>query len=151
MSDAQIVFGRRAGFSPAAGAAVEAPEPVSRLDQTLDLFLSPKGRMDRGAYLAARLGKTLTLGLLLVATKLATLAIDGGVWHRGDALNYVPLLLLSAWIDMALQIKRRHDLDQDWRSVWVGFVPVVGWFWVWIVCAFKEGTPGPNRFGDPAR
>jgi uncharacterized membrane protein YhaH (DUF805 family) len=56
-------------------------------------------------------------------------------------------LCTGVWVGFALTVKRWHDRDRSWTWALLGFVPVAGWLWQGIECAFLEGTLGPNRFG----
>lgn len=59
----------------------------------------------------------------------------------------VALFAVTLWVGLALQVKRWHDRDKSWFWILIGFIPVVGFFWILIECGFMDGTPGPNRFG----
>lgn len=48
---------------------------------------------------------------------------------------------------LAVTIRRLHDIDRSGWWYLVGFIPLVGAI-VLLVFSLKDGTPGPNRFGD---
>ncbi len=48
--------------------------------------------------------------------------------------------------NLAVSVRRLHDIDRSGWWVLLGLIPVVGWVIV-IVWACTRGTPGPNRFG----
>ena len=54
------------------------------------------------------------------------------------------------WIGLALQVKRWHDRDKPGVWVLINFIPFIGGIWALVECGFLPGTPGPNRFGNPA-
>ena len=57
------------------------------------------------------------------------------------------LQILTTYVWLALCVKRYHDLDKSGWWALVGFIPIVGPIWILIELAFKEGTPGDNRYG----
>jgi len=142
---------------PAAFAPAPAVKPArkaaddSLLGYFFRLLFSFDGRLDRRTYRYARIvanlafvfavggldsqilkSKDLTTGLLLVLLMLA-------------------LIGLMAWTSLAMQVKRRHDRDKSWPWLFVGFIPVLGPIWVLVECCWLDGTPGYNRFDDPAK
>ncbi len=66
------------------------------------------------------------------------------------ALGSVAFWLIVLWTNIALQVKRWHDLDRGWPWIFVGFIPIAGPIWVAVACAWMEGEPGVNRFGATA-
>jgi uncharacterized membrane protein YhaH (DUF805 family) len=48
--------------------------------------------------------------------------------------------------NIAVGIRRLHDIDRTGWWALIAFVPVIGWILL-IVWACTPGTPGPNRFG----
>src|SRR4029077_13780167 len=77
--------------------------------------------------------------------------------RENTALLVVVLLLLIVlfvvmiWSTLAMQVKRRHDRGKSWPWLFVGFIPIIGPFWVLIECCCLEGTPGYNRFDEPSK
>ena len=57
------------------------------------------------------------------------------------------LLGLASWMSFAVTVRRWHDRDKSWVWALLGFVPIIGWMWQGIECAYLEGTLGPNRYG----
>jgi uncharacterized membrane protein YhaH (DUF805 family) len=68
------------------------------------------------------------------------------------SLFVVQLLFGLAFLyaTFAIQTKRLHDRGKSgWWNL-IGFVPVVGAIYLFIVCGFLRGDAGPNRYGsDP--
>ncbi|MCR4923527.1 MAG: DUF805 domain-containing protein [Lachnospiraceae bacterium] len=71
----------------------------------------------------------------------------------GNAINapfisgLVSLALLLP--NLAVTVRRLHDLNKKWVWILIELVPVVGWI-ILIVMLVKEGTQGDNDFGpDP--
>jgi uncharacterized membrane protein YhaH (DUF805 family) len=50
---------------------------------------------------------------------------------------------------IAVAVRRLHDIDKSGWWLLIGFVPLIGWIFVFIWMCTK-GSLGPNRFGpDP--
>jgi uncharacterized membrane protein YhaH (DUF805 family) len=125
------------------------------------LLFSFDGRIRRTHYWLGGIGAGFVLGIVAVILLLvfgggAMLAARGGD-GAGEAAGagigivgfilYMALLVLAMWIGLALQVKRWHDRDKAWPWIFIGLIPVIGFFWVLIECGFLDGTMGPNRFG----
>ena len=50
---------------------------------------------------------------------------------------------------LAVSVRRLHDIDKSGWFVLLGLIPVVGGI-ILIIWACQEWTSGPNRFGPPA-
>jgi uncharacterized membrane protein YhaH (DUF805 family) len=51
--------------------------------------------------------------------------------------------------NIAIAIRRLHDLDRTGWWILLGFIPLVGWI-ILLIWYVSKGTDGPNRFGpDP--
>jgi uncharacterized membrane protein YhaH (DUF805 family) len=51
--------------------------------------------------------------------------------------------------NLAVAIRRLHDLDRTGWWIFIGLIPLVGWI-ILIIWYCTRGTDGPNRFGpDP--
>jgi len=48
--------------------------------------------------------------------------------------------------DIAVSVRRLHDLDRTGWWVLLGLIPIVGGI-ILIIWYCSKGTPGPNRFG----
>lgn len=107
------------------------------------LFLGVSGRVSRGAYF---------LGGLLVGIVQAfplyrfLLVPEGTAESDAWALLFALAFLASLWSNVALAVKRLHDLDQPGFLAAILFVPVVSIVAFLMLCLFP-GKPGPNRFG----
>ena len=131
----------------------------------LGRLFSVSGRIPRGAFW----GTTILLGILTLFVCLMTSLIvapgahfyvpGGGVKHIADSLFAVPnanvyvltfriaWLLAVAWIAIALQLKRCHDLEKTGWFVLINLVPVIGTSLALLVLGFRKGASGPNKFG----
>ncbi len=107
------------------------------------LFFRTSGRLSRAAYF---------LGGLLVAIVQAfplyrfTLVSEGtpesGMW----AMVFFVAFVASLWSNIALAVKRLHDLGRPGLMALVLFVPVISIVALLVLCLFP-GQPGPNRYG----
>jgi uncharacterized membrane protein YhaH (DUF805 family) len=125
------------------------------------LLFGFNGRIRRTNYWLGSIGAGFVLGIIAFIIVLAfgggavMLANnnDSGSQAAGAGLGIIALILyfavlvLAVWISLALQIKRWHDRDKSGVWVLIGFIPLVGPFWVLIECGFLDGTMGPNRYG----
>lgn len=108
------------------------------------LFFRTSGRVSRAAYF---------LGGLLVAIAQAfplyrfTLVPEGTTESETWALLFMVAFLGSLWSNVALAIKRLHDLGKPGLMALVLFVPVVSIVAFLVLCLFP-GDPGPNRYGS---
>jgi uncharacterized membrane protein YhaH (DUF805 family) len=118
----------------------------------VQLLFSFSGRIAPGTFWLIWTGLTLTgfvSGLLSVA-----LAKTGGAVSVLGMLIPVLYLFLSAWVGLASQVKRWHDVGYSGWMVLIGLIPVVGALISLIFLAFVKGTLGRNKYGadpEPAR
>ena len=54
--------------------------------------------------------------------------------------------IASLWSNVALAVKRLHDLGKPGLIALVLFVPVISFVALFVLCLFP-GQPGPNRYG----
>jgi uncharacterized membrane protein YhaH (DUF805 family) len=122
------------------------PSDVGWLDYLGWLFISPRGRIPRSTYWAAKLG----LLFALVVVFAISVAVEG-TNSRGDPSGWLLLpFLLYLFAMFSVAIKRLHDQDMEAGWVLVCFVPYVGelFSFIWLGCL--KGTEGSNDFGpDP--
>ena len=103
------------------------------------ILFSFKGRINRAKYW--------TIHLLIVAISVIFVISfpNSPVVVDNAAVSALLLLyvILAAWVGLAVNVKRWHDLD---KSGWSELIRVGAWFEL----GFHRGTYGPNRFGpDP--
>ena len=106
--------------------------------------LSFRGRFGRKDFWLNWLGAILLLVLSIVqATLLSqTGRVGAGV---GEVLSVVGVVM-AAWVSLATQVKRWHDLNRSGWMVLLNFVPVLGFFICVVSLGFLKGTAGSNRF-----
>jgi uncharacterized membrane protein YhaH (DUF805 family) len=57
--------------------------------------------------------------------------------------------LVTLLPNIAIAIRRLHDLDRTGWWILLGFIPIIGWI-ILLIWYVTRGTVGPNRFGpDP--
>ena len=107
------------------------------------LFFKTSGRVSRTAYF---------LGGLLVAIAQAfplyrfTLVPEGTTESETWAMLFLVAFLASLWSNVALAVKRLHDLGRPGLMALVLFVPVISIIAFLALCLFP-GDKGPNRYG----
>jgi uncharacterized membrane protein YhaH (DUF805 family) len=117
---------------------------VAERPQLLWLFFGVSGRVSRAAYF---------LGGLLVAIAQAfplyrfTLALEGTPESAAWSMAFMVVFLISLWSNVALAVKRLHDLGKPGLAAVVLFIPVVSIAAFLVLCLFP-GQRGPNRYGE---
>jgi uncharacterized membrane protein YhaH (DUF805 family) len=107
------------------------------------LFFKISGRVSRAAYF---------LGGLLVAIIQAfplyrfTLVPEGSAESNMWSFIFFIAFIASLWSNIALAVKRLHDLDKPGIAALILFVPVVSIVAFLVLCLFP-GQPGSNRYG----
>ncbi len=64
---------------------------------------------------------------------------------------FVLLFLPLLFVDIAVCVKRFHDLADSGWFVLFGLIPIFGWCYIIVVCGFLKGTDDDNEFGPPPR
>src|SRR6266853_949365 len=109
------------------------------IDMLKDL-MTTKGRIPRSTFWWFH---GILFGLLLV---LGFLSESKVIPESLTGILGFPLLIMR----IIVEIKRWHDRDKSGWWFLIGFIPCLGWLWVFIECGFLSGTKGNNRFGpDP--
>jgi uncharacterized membrane protein YhaH (DUF805 family) len=109
------------------------------------LLFSFNGRIRRSQYWLYGIGVGLVGGVILAI--LSMLMRNGGAMMMVGGILALVVYVVLIWAGLALSIKRWHDRDKSWVWIFIGAIPIVGFFWVLIECGFLDGTPGPNKFG----
>ena len=116
------------------------------MDVLLDLF-SFQGRVNRQRY-----ALHIILDDLFIFSMFLALVMVGSAVGLGWVLLPLAGVMIGAIAAAtAVTVKRLHDLDRSgWY--WLGFMVPFYNIYLTLILLFKEGTPGPNRFGpDPLR
>ena len=109
-------------------------------------YLSADGRVDRRQWWLRLVVPVLVVTLLLsfVDAALGTFDPESGL----GLLNGI-FALIALIPSIIVHIKRFHDRDKSGWWVLIGFIPIIGAFWLLIELGFLAGTPGPNHYGPP--
>lgn len=108
------------------------------------LFFRTSGRVSRAAYFLA--------GLLVAVIQAFplyrfTLVPEGTPESDMWSVLFMLAFLASLWSNVALAVKRLHDLGKPGLTALVLFVPVISFVALFVLCLFP-GEPGPNRYGS---
>jgi len=75
------------------------------------------------------------------------LTIVDMIAFRGSANVFSTLALLILFLpNLAVSVRRLHDIDMSGWFLLIEFIPLIGWIFM-IVWGCQRGTDGPNRFG----
>lgn len=110
------------------------------------LFFRFSGRVSRAAYfLGGLLLAVIQAFLLYRFTLVPQDSAEGQLW----ALAFWLAVLVSLWSNVALGVKRLHDLGRPGALAALLFVPVISII-VFIGLCLYPGNPGPNAYGADA-
>jgi uncharacterized membrane protein YhaH (DUF805 family) len=112
-------------------------------DQLFWLFFRFSGRVSRAAYFLAGMLLAIVQAFLLYRF---TLVPQGSTEGQRWAMAFWAVVLVSIWSNVALGVKRLHDLDRPGIIAASLFIPVISIIAFLVLCIFP-GTPGPNRYG----
>lgn len=113
-------------------------------DRLTWLFFRFSGRVGRAAYFLAGLLLAIIHAFLLYRF---TLVPEESASGRTWALLFWLSVLVALWCNVALGVKRLHDIDRPGVLAVALFLPVISII-AFIALCFMPGTPGPNRFGN---
>ena len=108
------------------------------------LFFGISGRVSRLAYFLAGLFLAVVQAFLLYRF---TLVPEDSTAGQFWAFMFWVAVVLSIWSNVALGIKRLHDMDKPGLFAVALFIPVVSILAFVILCLFP-GTDGPNQYGQ---
>jgi uncharacterized membrane protein YhaH (DUF805 family) len=112
--------------------------------QFIWLFFRVTGRVGRVVYFLAGLLMAFVQALFLYRFMLVPeTSTEGQLWGALFSLS----LLLSLWPNIALGVKRLHDIDRP--GIWAVtlFIPIVS-IVAFIALCLVPGVRGPNRYGS---
>lgn len=108
------------------------------------LFFRFTGRVSRAAYFLAGLLLAIVQAFLLYRF---TLEAEGSSAGQMWASAFWIAFLVSVWSNVALGVKRLHDVDKPGLFAIALFIPVIS-IAVFVALCLFPGTPGPNRYGE---
>jgi uncharacterized membrane protein YhaH (DUF805 family) len=110
------------------------------------------GRMRRSRYWAIGVGLAIVTVLAVIAAALLlpspeTADAPPTATNAAGFALLVAILLMFAWIRLAIQTKRWHDRGRSgWWSL-ATLIPFIGGVWMFVECGVLDGTVGPNKYG----
>ncbi|MCW3481803.1 DUF805 domain-containing protein [Neisseriaceae bacterium JH1-16] len=110
----------------------------------VDFLFSFNGRISRSSYWVISLGVWFAIILMVL--------LMAGAQSKGLSLVGVfgPVFLVGFIISISASVRRFHDRNKSGWWYLIGFVPLIGSWWLLIENGFLKGTAGPNRYGpDP--
>ena len=115
-------------------------------------FSSWSGRISRGDFFWQWVGLTVLNVVVFAVIGGAGFAAERSRSTFGQAIAGIALLaylVISLGLLSRPAVRRLHDLNGHGAYALLYLIPIVGQV-LWLVCLFKKGTEGPNRFGpDP--
>lgn len=111
--------------------------------QLIWLFFRFNGRVSRAAYFLAGLLLAVVQGFLLYRFVQVE---QGSPASQLWASAFWVAVAVSVWSNMALGVKRLHDLNRPGVLALSLFVPVISIIAFLVLCFFP-GVPGPNQYG----
>jgi len=113
-------------------------------DKLLWLFFRFSGRVSRAVYFLAGLLLAIVQAFLLYRF---TLVPEGTSESQGWAAAFFVVMIVSLWANVALSVKRLHDIGKPGIIAAALFIPVISIVAFIALCLFP-GNPGPNQYGD---
>ncbi len=113
-------------------------------DKLIWLFFRFTGRVSRAAYFLAGLLLAVVQGFLLYRF---TLVPEESTAGQGWAAAFWLVMLLAIWSNVALSVKRLHDMGRPGFIAIALFIPVISIIAFIALCLFP-GNPGPNQYGQ---
>ena len=112
-------------------------------DKLLWLFFRFSGRVSRAAYFLAGLLLAIIQAFLLYRF---TLVAEGTSESQTWATAFWVVMLVSLWANVALSVKRLHDIGKPGIIAAALFIPVISII-AFIALCLIPGNPGPNQYG----
>jgi uncharacterized membrane protein YhaH (DUF805 family) len=113
-------------------------------DKLLWLFFRFSGRVGRAAYFLAGLLLAIIQAFLLYRFALVP---EGSTEGQTWAAAFWLVVLVSLWSNVALSVKRLHDVDRPGIIAAVLFIPVIS-IVAFIALCLIPGNTGPNQYGN---
>jgi len=112
----------------------------------IHFLFSFKGRISRADYWIICL-------VTMVGALVPILLLSRAAPTLGQTLSTFGILLfwlIGVVVGISASVRRFHDRDKSGWWYLIGFVPVIGGFWLLIENGFLKGTVGSNQYGsDP--
>lgn len=108
------------------------------------LFFRFSGRVNRAAYFLAGLLLAVVQAFLLYRFMLVAEDSPSG---QGWAVAFWIVMILAIWANIALSVKRLHDIGKPGPIALALFIPVISII-AFIALCLIPGNPGPNQYGQ---
>jgi uncharacterized membrane protein YhaH (DUF805 family) len=112
-------------------------------DKLIWLFFRVSGRVSRAAYFLAGLLLAVVQAFLLYRF---TLVPEGSMAGQTWAAAFWLVMIVSVWSNVALSVKRLHDIGKPGIIAIVLFIPVIS-IVAFIALCLIPGEQGPNQYG----
>ena len=113
-------------------------------DKLVWLFFRFSGRVNRAAYFLAGLLLAVVQAFLLYRFMLVAEDSPAG---QGWAVAFWIVMIVAIWSNIALSVKRLHDIGKPGLIALALFIPVVSII-AFIALCLIPGNPGPNQYGQ---
>ncbi|MBL8577974.1 MAG: DUF805 domain-containing protein [Mesorhizobium sp.] len=113
-------------------------------DKLTWLFFRFSGRVSRAAYFLAGLLLAVIQAFLLYRFTLVPEESSAG---QGWAAAFWIVMVVAIWSNIALSVKRLHDIGKPGIIAAALFIPVVS-IVAFIALCLIPGNPGPNQYGQ---
>ncbi len=118
--------------------------PLPDRQQLFWLFFRFSGRVSRAAYFLAGLLLAIVQAFLLYRfTLVPENSTEGQLW----AVAFWLVVIVSLWSNVALSVKRLHDIGRPGILAAALFIPAVSII-AFVALCLIAGNPGPNQYGD---
>jgi uncharacterized membrane protein YhaH (DUF805 family) len=108
------------------------------------LFFRFSGRVNRAAYFLAGLLLAVVQAFLLYRLMLVGEDSPSG---QGWAVAFWIVMIAAIWSNIALSVKRLHDIGKPGPIALALFIPVISII-AFIALCLIPGNPGPNQYGE---
>jgi len=113
-------------------------------DKLIWLFFRFSGRVSRAAYFLAGLLLAVIQAFLLYRFTLVPEESSAG---QGWAAAFWIVMVVAVWANIALSVKRLHDIGKPGIIAAALFIPVIS-IVAFIALCLIPGNPGPNQYGQ---
>ncbi len=108
-------------------------------------LFSFEGRVPRQAFWGTFILINIIYLFLIEVMKMAT---DDDVLGITQKVFIALVAILYAWLILALQSRRLHDLDKTSKYIFLNLIPVIGTIYVMLYAGIKNGKLDSNNYGN---
>ncbi len=98
-----------------------------------------------------RINRTLFWGCTIVSAIVifCIFLINENAGKPGGPIIAFCSFLILLFIDITVVVKRLHDTNRSGWYCLAGLIPIIGTFYIFIMCGLIKGTDGENDYGKP--